>query len=148
MSNSLFFSGTDLQALVVPTAASSPEQYQLLTLLDIADMTALNATLGWQHGNAAIDAVSKLLRAQTPDGDVWRRWRGDKFLANLAGSAANEAWVTSLPGGLFRYIKVPVTVCALKVTVPDANDIGTLLEFMTQAKRTERQCAHIFDARD
>jgi GGDEF domain-containing protein len=99
-------------------------------MVDIDGMAALNKDLGWRRGDAAIFTVKSLLRTRTPDGDIWRIWRGDKFLANLERSDANLQWLSDLPALTLRRAKVPVTVCTLVLRSPTAADLGLLAECM------------------
>jgi GGDEF domain-containing protein len=142
------FSGTDLQALVVPTStAVETSKYRLLAMVDIDGMGDINRELGWQHGNDAIAGVKFLLRTRTPDGDVWRGWRGDKFLANLEGNDATMQWLADLPGLAIRRTKTSVTVCAIALNSPTTPDIGLLAGCMVKAKRTQRGQAYVHDIR-
>jgi len=51
----LSFSGSDHQALVVPTStAVETSRYRLLATVDINGMADINRELGWQHGDDAI----------------------------------------------------------------------------------------------
>jgi GGDEF domain-containing protein len=136
--------------LEAPLAARPPAPataYRLLTLVDIVGMETVNREYGWQHGNDSIYAVKALLRAVTPEGDVWRHWRGDKFLANLGGTEANERWLDELPGNMRHVLRVPVTVCVLKLHAPITDDIAMLAEFMARTKRHERGRTYVHDAR-
>ena len=143
------FSGTDdLQALVAPpSTAVETSNYRLLAMVDIDGMADINRELGWQHGNDAIAGVKFLLRSRTPDGDVWRGWRGDKFLANLEGSDAIMQWLADLPGLAIRRNRTSVTVCALALNSPTTPDIGLLAACMVKAKRTQRGQAYVHDIR-
>ena len=141
-------SGADLQALVIPTStAVETSQYRLLAMVDIDGMVDINRELGWQHGNEAIAGVEILLRTRTPDGDVWRGWRGDKFLANLEGNDATMQWLADLPGLAMRRTKTSVTVCAIALDAPTTPDIGLLAGCMAKAKRTQRGQAYVHDIR-
>ncbi len=142
------FSGTDLQSLVVPTStAVETSKYRLLAMVDIDRMADINHQLGWQHGNEAIAGVKSLLRTRTPDGDVWRSWRGDKFLANLEGNDATMQWLADLPGLAIRRTQTAVTVCAIALNSPTASDVGLLVACMVKAKRTQRGQAYVHDIR-
>ena len=142
------FNGTDLQGLVVPTSAAvEASQYRLLAMVDIDGMADVNRELGWQHGNEAIAGVKLLLRTRTPDGDVWRGWRGDKFLANLEGSDATMQWLADLPGLSIRRTRTSLTVCAIALNSPTTPDIGLLAGCMVKAKRTQRGQAYVHDIR-
>lgn len=142
------FSGTDLEALVIPTStAVDTNEYRLLAMVDIDGMADTNRELGWQHGDDAIASVKILLRTRTPDGDVWRGWRGDKFLANLEGSDANMQWLADLPGLSIRRIRTSLTVCAIALNSPTAEDIGLLADCMAKAKRTRRGQSYVHDIR-
>ena len=141
-------SGADLQALVVPTStAVETNQYRLLAMVDIDGMADINRELGWQHGNEAIAGVKLLLRTRTPDGDVWRGWRGDKFLANLEGNDATMQWLADLPGLAIRRTKTAITVCAIALNSPTTADVGLLVGCMVKAKRTQRGHAYAHDIR-
>ncbi|HEY6512151.1 MAG TPA: hypothetical protein VI032_09245 [Burkholderiaceae bacterium] len=142
------FSGADLQALVLPTSnAVETSTYRLLAMVDIDGTADINRELGWQHGNEAIAGVNLLLRTRTPDGDVWRSWRGDKFLANLEGNDATMQWLADLPGLAIRRNTAAVTVCAIALNSPTAADVGLLVACMVKAKRTQRGQAYVHDIR-
>jgi GGDEF domain-containing protein len=142
------FSSTDLQALVIPTdVATEATQYRLLAMVDIDGMADLNRELGWQHGNDAIASMKFLLRTRTPDGDVWRTWRGDKFVAALEGCDATMQWLADLPTLALRRTRTPITVCAIALNSPTSADIGLLAQCMVKAKRTQRGRAYVHDIR-
>ena len=144
----LSLSGSDHQALVLPTSTPvETSKYRLLAMVDINGMADINRELGWQHGDDAIAGVKFLLRTRTPDDDVWRGWRGDKFLANLEGSDATMQWLADLPGLAIRRTKTSITVCAIALNSPTTLDIGLLAECMVKAKRTQRGQAYVHDIR-
>lgn len=83
------FSRAGLIALA-PTIAEAAEQSHTrvsVIACRIPDLSALNASYGFDYGAAVLGTTARALRASLPDRALIARWSGNEFLAVMTGDA-------------------------------------------------------------
>lgn len=62
-----------------------------VVLVQVKDLTALNADYGWEYGDAVLRKVASVLTAMSPQSDILARSDGRSFLCLGAGMAQEAA---------------------------------------------------------